>query len=84
MVTESHSHDELRKAVEALAAGDWQAAHPIAQRDSSAHGCWAHGIVHLLEGDRRNAGYWYERAGRSLPNSDAIATEIAALRKAIG
>ena len=84
MATESHSHDELRKAVDALAAGDWQAAHPIAQRDSSAHGCWAHGIVHLLEGDRRNAGYWYGRAGRDLPDAGAIDAEIAALRKAIG
>lgn len=84
MATESHSDDELRKAVGALEAGDWQAAHPIAQRDSSANGCWAHGIVHLLEGDRRNAGYWYGRAGRDLPDSDAIAAEIAALREAIG
>ena len=83
MGTESNSHGELAKAVDALAAGDWQAAHAIAQRDSSAHGCWAHGIVHLLEGDRRNAGYWYGRAGRELPESDAIDAEIAALRKAI-
>ena len=78
------TQEELRAAVAALAAGDWQTAHPIAQRDSSVHGCWAHGIVHLLEGDRRNAGYWYGRAERELPESDAIAAEIAALRDAIG
>ena len=83
-MTKTDAGHDLRAAVAALAAGDWQTAHPIAQRDSSAHGCWAHGIVHLMEGDRRNAGYWYGRAGRELPESDAIATEIAALREAIG
>lgn len=83
MATDSHAHDELRKAVDALEARDWQAAHSIAQRDSSTLGCWAHGIVHLLEGDRRNAGYWYGRAGRDLPGSDAITAEIAALREAV-
>ena len=84
MVTESNAHEELRKAADALAAGDWQAAHAIAQRDSSPLGCWAHGIVHLLEGDRGNAGYWYRRAERDLPAADAIASEITALRAAIG
>jgi hypothetical protein len=23
--------------------------------------CWAHGIVHMLEGDTSNARYWYRR-----------------------
>ena len=84
MEDKAEAQEALRTAVAALAAGDWQTAHPIVQRDSSAHGCWAHGIVHLLEGDRRNAGYWYGRAGRELPEADATAAEIAALREAIG
>ena len=45
--------------MELLEAGDWQAAHVIAQDDGSALGSWAHGIVHLMEGDVANAGYWY-------------------------
>ena len=78
----------LDDAIAHLAAGDWQAAHTIVQSDSSARGCWAHGIVHVLEGDLRNAGYWYGRAGRELPGggdslSDAqIEAEIAALKSA--
>ena len=84
MEDKAEAQEALRTAVAALAAGDWQTAHPIVQRDSSVHGCWAHGIVHLMEGDRRNAGYWYSRAERELPESDAIAAEIAALREAIG
>lgn len=76
--------EALNQAVDLLAAGDWQAAHRIAQKDASALGAWAHGIAHLLEGDRRNAGYWYRRAERELPASDdAVAAEIAALRAAL-
>src|SRR5215216_6597101 len=70
----------LGQAVRHLEAGDWQAAHEIVQRDSSALGCWAHGIVHLLEGDLPNAQYWYRRARRTFPHLDNAGAEIAALR----
>lgn len=72
----------MKEVIELLESGDWQAAHTIVQKDSSSHGSWAHGIVHLMEGDRRNAGYWYGRAGRELPANDAIGSEIAALKSA--
>jgi len=73
----------LAKAVRHLEAGDWQAAHAIVQKDSSTRGCWAHGIVHLIEGDLDNAQYWYRRARRPLPHSDTVAAEIAALKDAL-
>jgi hypothetical protein len=71
------------KAVRCLEAGDWQAAHGIVQNDASTIGCWAHGIVHLLEGDLDNARYWYRRAHRPLPHADTVAAEIAALKAAV-
>ena len=74
----------LVEAVELLEAGDWQAAHKIVQNDSSAHGSWAHGIVHLMEGDLGNASYWYRRAGRERPGADAAQAEIEALKGALG
>ena len=74
----------LSDAVDLLEQGDWQAAHGIVQADDTATGAWAHGIVHMMEGDRRNAGYWFRRAGRELPGQDAIADEIAALGKEVG
>jgi hypothetical protein len=40
-----------------IETGDWQAAHTIVQKDSSQLASWAYGIVHLMEGDRSNAGY---------------------------
>lgn len=71
---------ELEKAIAFLEAGDWEAAHSIAQDDPSALGCWAHGIVHILEGDLGNARYWYSRARREFPSYPDATKEIAALK----
>ena len=49
------------------------------QNDPSEIGCWAHGIVHMLEGDLGNARYWYRRAGRSFPRGSDASAEIDAL-----
>lgn len=73
----------LLQAVEHLERGDWTAAHALAQEESSALGFWAHGIVHLIEGDIDNARYWYQRAQRVLPDASAVKAEIAALRAAV-
>src|SRR5678816_2082969 len=51
--------ESLRKAVDHLEQGNWEAAHNIVQSDDSIQACWLHGIVHLLEGDLGNARYWY-------------------------
>jgi hypothetical protein len=80
---------DLKTAIGYLETGNWEAAHLIVQEDESFEGCWAHGIVHLLEGDRSNAGYWYRRAGRDLPagsagTEEAVAEEIAALKARLG
>jgi hypothetical protein len=73
---------ELGLAVGLLRKGDWRAAHEIVQRDEESElACWAHGIVHLMEGDAANARYWYEKAGR--PFSRDVPREIAALSAAL-
>ena len=74
---------ELTEAVRLLEEGDWEAAHVIAQENSSARGSWAHGIVHLMEGDLANARYWYRRAGRDLQRDWNIADELHALKQAL-
>ena len=73
----------LERAVDLLAAGDWQQAHEIVQNEKSEMGSWLHGIVHILEGDLRNARGWYERAQREFPGADAAPAEIAAARLAL-
>jgi len=69
----------LATAIRHLKRGDWQKAHAIVQNDSSEIGCWAHGIVHMLEGDIGNARYWYRRAGRAFPRGLDACAEIEAL-----
>lgn len=69
----------LNTAIRYLRKGDWQKAHMVVQKDESPMGCWAHGIVHLLEGDVPNARYWYRRAHRSFPQDGDSGAEIASL-----
>ena len=76
--------DSLERAIDHLAAGEWQKAHEIVQKDKSTLAAWLHGIVHILEGDLDNARGWYKRAERPFPGGDAAPTEIAAARQAVG
>lgn len=55
------------------AKGDWDKAHDCAQRDETQTGSSVHAYLHRKEGDLRNAGYWYNRAGR--PPSTATLDE---------
>jgi hypothetical protein len=75
---------QLAQAVSHLQHGDWQAAHEIVQRDEdSPLSCWAHGIVHIMEGDIPNARYWYREAKRPFPEKPVAASEIEALGAAL-
>jgi hypothetical protein len=47
------------------AKGDWTKAHESAQQDEGPAGAWVHAYLHRKEGDSSNAGYWYQRAGKS-------------------
>ena len=75
----------LAEALAHLERGDWQAAHAIVQRDEDSQlACWAHGIVHLMEGDLPNARYWYREAKRTFPEAPSAAAEISELRASAG
>ena len=55
----------LLQAVEHALAGDWQAAHLIAQdHEGERLADWIHAVAHRMEGDVSNAAYWYGRCGR--------------------
>lgn len=49
------------------ARGDWERAHRIVQSEKGKTAAAVHAYLHRKEGDRDNARYWYERAGRAVP-----------------
>jgi hypothetical protein len=53
------------------ARGEWEPAHRIVQqREGDPRHDWVHAHLHRVEGDLGNAGYWYRRAGRTMPQGD--------------
>ena len=55
------------------AKGDWDKAHDSAQQDEGPAGAWVHAYLHRKEGDLSNAGYWYNRAGKSVAKTTLAA-----------
>ena len=47
--------------------GNWDQAHQIVQDRQGAMASWIHAYLHRKEGDLGNAGYWYHRAGKRIP-----------------
>ena len=59
--------DGLSLALQALwqdAKGNWDEAHKLAQAQKDETGAWVHAYLHRVEGDLRNAGYWYHNANK--------------------
>ncbi|MCH2203786.1 MAG: hypothetical protein MK102_17610 [Fuerstiella sp.] len=60
-------------------AGCWEEAHEIAQEIHTPLGSWIHALLHLIEGDVGNAGYWFRKADRptrTVSEIDALWIEI--------
>jgi hypothetical protein len=54
--------------------GNWDQAHKIVQDEADANSAWVHAYLHRVEGDLRNAGYWYRQAGKPVAK-DALEAE---------
>ena len=66
-----------------LLKDDWGQAHKCVQGHEGQPDCdWVHAHLHRQEGDLRNAGGWYSRAGKTMPASplqeewDQLTTEL--------
>jgi hypothetical protein len=75
----------LRKAVVSALAGDWEAAHVIVQEyEDDQTAAWIHAVVHRMEGDLANAGYWYRRCHRTLRGDVPTEDELREIEAEIG
>ncbi|MEX0323270.1 MAG: sialate O-acetylesterase [Puniceicoccaceae bacterium] len=72
------SDNPLIRALELDKAGEWDAAHEIAQDIHTSDGSWLHAYLHRVEGDLGNAAYWYSRAGKPVAE-DSLEEEWARL-----
>ncbi len=79
----------LLEALDLLRAGNLQPgseterAHQISQEhEGAALFDWVHALVHRIEGDDANAGYWYGRAGKSR-HPGSIEEEWQVIRTAV-
>lgn len=77
------NHALLRQVLVHLRAGQWSEAHKLVQRDGSPLAAWLHGIVHLQEGDREDAEYWYGKADRHFRSRGTLAEELARFEAAL-
>ncbi|MDF1755934.1 MAG: hypothetical protein P1U89_24310 [Verrucomicrobiales bacterium] len=62
---DSDPPEEISEELKALwlaKKGRWHESHDIAQDIPSKTGSWIHALLHTIEGDLGNAGYWYARA----------------------
>ena len=74
----------LSKAVDAALAGDWQAAHDIAQDYSDVTANWIHAVLHKIEGDQFNSNYWYAKTtGKNFEDFSDANAELNAIKKSL-
>ncbi|KGD99526.1 MULTISPECIES: hypothetical protein [Rhizobium/Agrobacterium group] len=83
------ANDDLAQLVQAfgsLAANgfvmgaEWQAVHEICQaHEGEPLFDWGHALCHRIEGDDRNADYWYRRAGKRRA-AGTVAEEWSAMK----
>jgi hypothetical protein len=78
------SRQDLIRGIEAAIAGNWEAAHAVAQSNEGDRDfCWLHACLHKIEGDEANARYWYRRSGHAFEAYADPQTELAAMKAAL-
>ncbi len=71
------------KALWLAKKGRWHESHDIAQDIPSKMGDWIHALLHTIEGDLGNAGYWFARAGQPAIGSEEIESEWERIANAL-
>ena len=75
------SREDLIGAVDLAIAGDWDAAHTLAQgHEGDPAADWLHAVLHKIEGDAANSRYWYRRTSHTFDEFPNPKDEFAAIR----
>jgi hypothetical protein len=61
---------EAAHAALLLLHGCWEASHNLIDDNETPEGCYVHAIVHRIEPDIGNSGYWFRRVGQHSIFSD--------------
>jgi hypothetical protein len=75
---------KLLEAIDLALAGEWEAAHSIAQQyEEDETAAWIHAVLHKIEGDLGNSRYWYRRADKLEHVSDEPKAELSEIRSSM-
>ena len=84
MKTSMDNKAALIKACELALAGDWHAAHNIAQDYSDSTANWIHAVLHKIEGDSSNSKYWYAKTkGKKYEDFSEANTELIVIQNSL-
>jgi hypothetical protein len=75
-------NEQLKAAVAAALAGEWDQSHRIVQEFSDPTACRIHAVLHKIEGDEWNSRYWYARTrGANYEDFADPTAELEAIRQ---
>ena len=57
-----------QKTLALIQQGKWDETHQLVQKHSDRLSCLLHAYLHNVEGDTKNAQYWYHQVGEEMPN----------------
>ncbi len=76
------SKEELLEVIEMIENDELEDVHLILKHDDSPEVAWLMAFVYRKEGDKWNANYWYDKAGRTMPSS-SLNAELEEIKELI-
>lgn len=84
MARQPEAASELTRALDAAQTGEWSRAHGIVQaHDGDPLANWLHARHHKVEGNARNARYWYAKSPMNYERFADPELELQAIRQAL-
>jgi hypothetical protein len=75
------ANDQLKLAIAAALAGEWDKSHRIVQELDGPLACRIHAVLHKIEGDKNNSRYWYAHTQSSYEDFPDPEEELMAIAR---